>query len=105
LIETVVLVPERDNDGKLISVRSWRGLERRLLRFGGLSRMDGVDGIWQSGTRLYQDRSRQYTVALDSWWSLPAWLRIVDWACTAFAQEALYVKVAGVPEIRNRRAP
>jgi hypothetical protein len=101
VIETVLLVPERDNDGGLISPRLWLELERRLLRFGGLSRTDGVHGAWQSGKRLYRDVSRQYVVALGSWWDLPAWLRIVDGARAAFAQEALYVKVAGVPEVRS----
>lgn len=55
--------------------------------------------MWQSGERTYRDTSAQYVVSLTSWTQLPEWLLIVRWARTRFRQEAIYVKVAGIPEI------
>jgi hypothetical protein len=101
VIETVVLIPEAGNTGDAHSPRLWRRLEDRLLaRFGGFSMAGNVRGAWRSQERHYTDVSRQYVVALASWWQLPEWLQLVDWARTTFRQEALYVKVAGIPEVR-----
>ncbi len=99
MIKTVLLVPIRDNEGRLYSRSAWDELEDRLLQFGGLSRTSGVVGVWRSGTRVYRDRSRQYVVSLASWMELPAWLDVVRWARRRFPQEAIYFEVAGVPEI------
>lgn len=38
-------------------------------------------------------------MALASWTQLPQWLEVVRWARTKFRQEAIYVEVAGIPEI------
>ena len=59
--------------------------------------------MWRDGDRTYRDRSRQYVVSLTSWTQLADWLAIVHWAVVAFHQEALYIEVAGVPEIISRR--
>jgi hypothetical protein len=102
VIEAVVLIPEAGNTGDTYSPRLWRRLEDRLIaRFGGFSVAGNVCGAWRSQERLYTDVSRQYVVALASWWHLPAWPQLVDWARTTFRQEALYVKVAGIPEVRG----
>jgi hypothetical protein len=58
-----------------------------------------VVGAWESAGRRYRDRSRRYTLALGSWLDLPAWLDIVIWARERFRQEAIYIEVAGIPEI------
>jgi hypothetical protein len=99
MIETVMLVPTRDNEGKLYPRSTWRELELRLLQFGGLSDTGTGRGVWVSGSRVYRDRNRQFTVSLGSWKQLPAWLDVVAWVRTTFRQEAIYVKVAGVPEV------
>ncbi|MGH2584820.1 MAG: hypothetical protein ACRDJE_07905 [Dehalococcoidia bacterium] len=101
MIKTALVVPVRDNDGRSFSPRVWRELEARLLRFGGYTIEVGVAGAWESGGRLYRDRSRRYTVALPSWFDVPAWLDVVVWARTRFRQEALYIEIAGIPEIAD----
>jgi hypothetical protein len=101
MIEVVVLIPVADNHGKRFTRREWQAFEDRLFTFGGLTREGDVAGTWRSGTSVYRDVSRRYVVALESWWQLPAWLEVVDWARVWFRQEALYVRVAGVPEVRR----
>ncbi len=56
-------------------------------------------GTWRAGRRTYREVSREYTVSLTTWQQLPTWLAIVEWARERFRQEAIYVEVAGVPEI------
>lgn len=99
MIETVVLIPIRDNQGRLFPRSLWRELEARLLYFGGLTDAGEVRGVWRSGDRVFRDRNRQLAVSLGSWKQLAAWLEVVEWARIAFRQEAIYIKVAGVPEI------
>lgn len=101
MVKTLVLIPVVDNDGVPFAEDDWQALESRLLRFGGFSLRAGVEGVWEAGGRIYRDRSREYTVALTSWWLLPAWLDVVDWARAHFRQVALYVEVAGSPEVRD----
>lgn len=69
------------------------------MQFGGFSRLASVRGTWAFEGRTYRDTSRQYIVALNSWTQLPAWLDIARQISTLFQQEALYIEVAGVPEI------
>jgi hypothetical protein len=99
VIETVLLVPLADNDGKRFKPALWRQLERRLLRFGGFTGPLQVAGTWQAGSRMYRDTNLQFVVSLASWAQLPHWLTVVRWALFRFRQEALYIKVAGIPEI------
>jgi hypothetical protein len=103
LIKTGLLVPLRDNEGQPFSSERWRELHARLLQFGGLSRLNGVQREWVSAGKVYRDRSRQYTVSLVSWRQLPAWLDVAEWALVAFRQEALYIEIAGVPDIIDAR--
>jgi hypothetical protein len=100
VIKAIVLVPERDNDGRRFSGAHWRELELRLAQLGGFSLLPGrVTGGWMHQGRLYRDLSRQYLVVLSSWFELAPWLEVVVWARAAFRQQALYIDVAGVPEI------
>ena len=102
MIKALVLVPVRDNDGEPFPRRTWLELEQRLTAFGGFSRRNGVVGVWESEERLYNDISREYSTALAFWTQFPEWLSIVRWACEAFRQEAMYIEVAGLPEIIAR---
>jgi hypothetical protein len=100
MIKTMFLVPEQDNDGQPFRHGSWDVLERRLVVLaGGLSVRIGVRGVWLSGDRTYHGVSREFTVSLTTWRRLPAWLSLVDWVRDTFRQEAIYVEIAGVPEI------
>ena len=94
-----MLVPVRDNEGRRFPRSAWRELERRLVQSGGLSLTPRVTGVWQSGGRVYRDINRQYVVSLTSWTQLPDWLGVVRWARDYFRQEAMYIEVAGVPEV------
>ena len=99
MIETVLLVPTRDNDNRPFPPSAWDALEAAWLRFGGYTRLADVTGAWIVGERVYRDRSRQYAVSLGSWRDLAAWLEVVERARETFRQEALYVKISGIPEI------
>ena len=99
MVKTVLLVPKANNDGRAFGPGVWGQLEERLLRWGGLSREADVDGWWVSDGKTYSDRSRRYVVALPSWRDLAAWLEVVDWARVAFGQHAMFVEVAGIPEV------
>ena len=66
MIKTVVLVPVRDNAGRPFPKALWESLQARFMQFGGFTRPIGVVGAWESGGRVYRDRSRQYTVVLAS---------------------------------------
>ena len=101
MIKTIVLIPVAGNDGTPFAESDWLNLEARLLPFGGFSVRHGVEGVWQAQGRIFRDRSREYTVALPSWWALASWLAVVDWARSHFRQVALYIEVAGIPEIRE----
>lgn len=101
MIKTVVLIPVRDNDGKAFPRTLWRELADRLTAIeGGYSYTGKVKGEWvdKDGT-TYTDWTNRYEVALTTWRNLGKWLAVVDWAREAFRQEAMYVEVAGVPEI------
>lgn len=103
MIKTLLLVPIRDNDGKGFPKRVWRELEDRLRRFGGFTRLGLVEGDWtDAGGRIYRDRSRQYSCVLSAR-DLAAWLAVVTWAQVRFGQEAMYVEIAGQPEIVDFR--
>jgi len=99
MVKAVLLVPAADNDGQLFLDAHWWALEAKLLDFGGFTRGGDVAGAWKAQGRVFRDESRQYIVALQSWRDLPAWLVVVEWARERFRQEAMFVEVAGVPEI------
>lgn len=100
MIKTLFLVPERENEGRPFERGLWLELERRLLEIaGGLTSRAEVRGVWVSGDREYRDISREFSVALASWRQLPALLDQLDWVLVQFRQEALYLEVAGIPEI------
>ena len=94
-----MLIPTRDNAGRKFSHESIPALEERLLPFGGFSQTRNVVGMWRSGDLVHRDISVPYTCSLRSWLQLTAWLDVVLWAGVEFRQEALYIEVAGVPEI------
>src|SRR5262249_3402436 len=101
--KTIFLVPVRDNAGRRFTRPVWQSLDRQLAAaFGGFSIRFGVVGTWQADERTYRDTSREYTVSLATWRQLAAWLAIVAWACERVGQEAMYVEVAGIPEVLSR---
>lgn len=103
MIKTSVLIPLADNDGAAFSKSTWEALHTRLADFGGFSFTRGVFGFWVDAGKTYEDESRQYIVSLDSWTQFPAWLAVMQWAREAFRQLALYIEVAGHPEILRQQ--
>ena|SRR5436190_22365433 len=99
MIKAMMLIPIRDNAGRQFPRSAERELRRRLLEFGGFTRVPRVLGEWQSGSVIYRDRHHQYSVALGRWTQLPQWLEVDQWARVRFRQEAIYIEVAGVPDI------
>ncbi|MGI8550856.1 MAG: hypothetical protein ACR2PL_08740 [Dehalococcoidia bacterium] len=95
----MVLIPVRDNEGKRFKPALFVRLETRLAQLGGFSRQDNIVGVWEHEGIVYRDRNRQYIVSLMSWLELPAWLAVILWSREAFQQEAIYIEIAGVPEI------
>ena len=98
MIKTLVVIPRRDNQGRPYPWPVWQELHDRLTLLGGYTRAPS-EGEWVAQGQRYRDRSYSYTVSLDSIKQLPAWLDIVRWAQQAFSQEAMYVEVAGQPEV------
>ena len=104
MIKTEFLVPVRDNEGHPFPRSCWRELEERLLPFGGFFRQSDVTGAWQSDGPVYRDKSRRYVVALASWTEVPAWLALIQWVRERLRQEAIYIEIAGVPEVIGEQA-
>lgn len=100
MIKTTFLIPVRDNEGRAFEPEAWAELDRRLLRFGGASDTGRVTGTWENdGGGVHREKSRQYQVSLQRWTDLPDWLDLIRWARHRFRQQAIYVEVAGIPEI------
>jgi hypothetical protein len=108
VIETLVLVPVRNNAGRPRSF--WRTLQGRFIDdFRAYSRLSDVRGAWvddpdptvasPAPSKLYRDVSRQYVVSLQSWSQFSAWFDILYWVLQQTGQEALYIKVAGIPDV------
>ncbi len=99
MIEATLFVPTRYNDGRPIRRTTRRELRDRPAVLGGGLTISGIStGFWLSAGRSYEERVRSYTVALDSWWQLPEFLQIVEWAREALEQEAMFVRIAGIAE-------
>lgn len=104
MIEAWFLVPEADNDGKPFPESAFVELETELAEaFGGWTYAGDVTGGWigEAG-KLYTDNSRRYVLALQSWRQVHKLLRLVDRVANGFEQEAIYLTIAGIPEIVER---
>ncbi|MEX0781832.1 MAG: hypothetical protein WD557_04215 [Dehalococcoidia bacterium] len=99
MIKTLILIPEHDNDGTPFEAGTFREFEAQLRQIeGGFSMRAGIVGEWQG----FRDANREYTVAIESWLDLGAWLSVAVAAIELFRQQAIYIEVAGVPEVISR---
>ena len=100
MISTAFFIPVTDNLGTPFTAADWRWLEGRALAlFGGMTRSGGQYGLWRDGNQVYRDESIRIGIALQHWIDLPPWLRFVEQARRRFRQIALYIEVAGIPDI------
>lgn len=96
MIKTLILIPEHDNAGEPFETGDFREFEAQLRDVkGGFTMRAGIVGEWEG----YQDANREYVVAIDSWLELAGWLDVALSAIARFRQDAVYIEVAGVPEI------
>ena len=103
LLRTMILVPIADNARQPYPAETWRELRRKLVdTIGGYSNTGVVRGAWRDGETVYTDASQQIIVSLESVRQIPQWLEIVEWVLREFRQEAVYVEIAGTPEILGR---
>ncbi|MGN6107702.1 MAG: hypothetical protein ACTHU0_21510 [Kofleriaceae bacterium] len=98
--------PTHDNNGVRFSAEYSTAFERLLLdTFGGFSREAGaVHGAWRnaSGT-VFHDVSDLYTIALESVADAALIRDVVDFACTLFVQETIFVRVGAHAEVMKPR--
>lgn len=99
MIKTLILVPIQDNEGQPFEPQAWTELEHKLLQFGGFTDGGLVQGAWTDNGQTYRDTNRRWEVALTSWTQLPVWLEVAQWTRTRFRQVAIYIEIAGIPEI------
>lgn len=101
MFKTMFQVPETDNGGNRVLPEVFDAIETRLVEtFGAFSRRDGMQGAWQGPDgRVYRDRNTTYEVALNRWKQIAEWLAIVEDARQVTRQLALYIEIAGVPDI------
>lgn len=100
MIKTAIYLPEANNDGQPFLDSVWAEVQHRLVAaFGGFTTQAGLSGTWVArGGRVYSDRNIAYYVSVGVR-QLPEWVAFAEWALAAFEQEAMYVEVAGTPEV------
>lgn len=68
-IETYILIPTYDNDGKEFSLMEYEKMEKILLdNFGGYSKEPGlVEGSWiNEEGEIFKDKNRKYVIAINT---------------------------------------
>ncbi len=100
MIEALILIPTHATDGAPIQQALQLEVRRRLVDLsGGLTVPREVDGVWVGPDGLeYSESMLPHVVFLSSWWQLPTFLLIAEWACEAFEQRAVAVRIAGLWE-------
>lgn len=97
MIEALILIPVRANDGSRFRRRLYDELRATLGALGGgVTIAREVQGLWVGPDGMeYGEGMRPYIVVLSSWWQLGGFLTVVEWSRRAFGQEAIAVRVAG----------
>lgn len=99
LIETFIMVPKHDNDGKAFPPSKYDNLNREIIeQFGGLT-IEHATGFWSDGKKVYQDRNYKYIIGIQSLKQVAEILELARYIRKEFKQEAVYVNVSGIAEI------
>lgn len=92
---------EEISDGEFHGVDSWQWLDDELIgRFYGRTKSkEKLQGLWRSPTTgaLVRDESVQFTVAVPKG-RLRELRRLLRTACVVFAQQCIYLSIAGIVE-------
>lgn len=95
------LIPlRRDSEtsgGEMHTTEAWQWLKEELVeRFGGWTVIPGVQGEWKSASsgKTVADESLQFTVAVADE-SLDEMRTFLRKACVVFAQQCIYLSIAG----------
>jgi hypothetical protein len=102
MFEVQMLVPVTDNDGRVFPFEVLAEFESEILdRFGGFTLLPSeVTGEWrsQAGVR-YRDRSRCYSIAVDSIGKGGELIALAQLAKEIFSQEAIAIRYLGQLEV------
>jgi hypothetical protein len=101
VIPASIIIPIADNEGKPFADGQFVAFEDHLLGLAdGLTRRDNVMGQWRADDGVvYRDVSYEYEVSMGSWRDIGAFLAVADRAREEFRQLAVYVRIAGIPEV------
>lgn len=100
MIKATILVPKRDNNGLPFERITLQVFEARFVELsGGFSITRDVEGVWRYEGRTYLDRSDRYEVAMPDWDGVAPFLKLARWARVQFRQEAMYIEIAGIPQV------
>ncbi|MEX0781038.1 MAG: hypothetical protein WD557_00190 [Dehalococcoidia bacterium] len=101
LIEAHIIIPVRNNAGIAFSDEDWLELHQRLASVaGGFTRRGPHLGSWtdpDDGVE-YTEPVFDFEVDIESWTSAGDFVDIAKWAASHFDQQAIAIKIAGVPE-------
>lgn len=103
LIETYILVPTHYNDGTPVEETKLEQLEVLYLeKFGGVTiEYNASKGLWKdpnTGT-IYPDTHHKFIVALEHWNQVKDLIEIAETIKQELKQEAVYINIAGIPDI------
>jgi len=101
MIEVTILIPVRDNDGKLFTDSDHQAFESYVAeRFVGITQFQGnAIGTWVDEGTTYQDRTRVYGFAVPSITDGEKVREIVSFAKTHYRQLAIYIRYLGLAEV------
>ena len=104
MIMTTIFLPIRDNQGQPFGPEKRQHIRARLVsEFGSYSINPGQHGAWTEQGTTYLDESEALVVALASWLDIPRWFEFVRFIQTELNQLAMYIEIAGIPEVVDMR--
>ncbi len=102
LIEAVIPIPANSNASVPFTEVEWAALYARLASVAeGATRRGPHSGVWidpQTGTE-YSEPVFEIEVGIESWMQIGAFVEVARWALSHFDQRAIFIKIAGVPEV------
>jgi hypothetical protein len=100
MIKATILIPKRDNAGLPFDRRTLQAFEARFADLAeGFSITRDVEGVRRYEGTTYVDRSDRYEMAMADWDGVAPFLELARWARVWFRQEAIYIEIAGIPQI------